>query len=201
MGRTWTDEQLIAVIGECRSLDETAERLGLVRRSGGSKTVKKAIVRLGLDTSHFNQSRRGGIGDGQLRATVAASSNLSDLMRRLSLPVSGVRRKSIRSRIEALGLPIGHWDQRGGGQNWRPIEDYIERGVPVSGKHLKKRLFKEGLKEEVCEACGIAEWMDKPLVLHLEHRNGHHNDNSWANLEILCPNCHSQTPTYARTNI
>jgi 5-methylcytosine-specific restriction endonuclease McrA len=33
-------------------------------------------------------------------------------------------------------------------------------------------------------------------VLHLDHINGINNDNRRENLRFLCPNCHSQTPTY-----
>lgn len=38
--------------------------------------------------------------------------------------------------------------------------------------------------------------MDKNIVLHFDHINGHKNDNSRENVRFLCPNCHSQTKTY-----
>ena len=34
------------------------------------------------------------------------------------------------------------------------------------------------------------------LVLHLDHINGKKFDHRLENLRFLCPNCHSQTPTY-----
>lgn len=43
-------------------------------------------------------------------------------------------------------------------------------------------------------------WNGQPLVLQLEHKNGINNDNRLENLAFICPNCHSQTPTYAGRN-
>lgn len=52
-----------------------------------------------------------------------------------------------------------------------------------------------------CSECGISEYNNKSLTLHLEHKNGNAIDNSKQNLCLLCPNCHGQTPTYKGRNI
>ncbi|TMK40735.1 MAG: hypothetical protein E6G56_06505 [Actinobacteria bacterium] len=66
--------------------------------------------------------------------------------------------------------------------------------------HLKKRLLAAGLKAGTCEECGIGEWRGRPLSLALHHVNGKRHDNRLENIELLCPNCHSQTDTYAGRN-
>ena len=66
--------------------------------------------------------------------------------------------------------------------------------------HLKERLVKEKYLEYKCAECGITEWNGKPLSLHLDHINGINNDHRIENLRFLCPNCHSQTNTYAGKN-
>jgi hypothetical protein len=54
--------------------------------------------------------------------------------------------------------------------------------------HLKNRLIAEGLKENRCETCGIAEWRGKPLSMELHHVNGNGRDNRLENLQLLCGN-------------
>jgi len=49
--------------------------------------------------------------------------------------------------------------------------------------------------------CSVStEWNNKIIRLHVDHIDGVHANNDPANLRLLCPNCHSQTPTYGAKN-
>ena len=50
--------------------------------------------------------------------------------------------------------------------------------------------------EERCALCGTIEWMGQRLALHLDHIDGNGGNWELENLRVLCPNCHSLTPTY-----
>jgi hypothetical protein len=79
-----------------------------------------------------------------------------------------------------------------------PIDKLLS-GVRSRG-HLKGRLLKAGLKSNECERCGINTWLGMPLSLALHHVNGDKHDNRLVNLQLLCPNCHSQTDNFAGRN-
>ena len=65
---------------------------------------------------------------------------------------------------------------------------------------LRKRLLHE--RNYTCEECGCGnEYNGKPLSLELEHIDGVRHNNKIENLKILCPNCHSQTPTFRGRNV
>jgi 5-methylcytosine-specific restriction endonuclease McrA len=52
-----------------------------------------------------------------------------------------------------------------------------------------------------CNICLIDSWQDKPISLELDHIDGESSNNTRSNLMALCPNCHSQTPTFRGRNI
>lgn len=67
---------------------------------------------------------------------------------------------------------------------------------------LKKKLVAEGFLEERCYTPGCpiqaSVWLDRTLILQLDHIDGDNTNNELANLRILCPNCHTQTETWGR---
>lgn len=79
-----------------------------------------------------------------------------------------------------------------------PIDQLLVRGRRRSRGHVKQRLLSAGLKDNRCEQCGTSYWLGEPINMALHHVNGDGEDNRLENLRLLCANCHSQTPNFAR---
>lgn len=58
----------------------------------------------------------------------------------------------------------------------------------------------ENLYGPACQECGITEHNNKPIKCQVDHINGDSTNNRLDNLRLLCPNCHSQTHTFAGRN-
>lgn len=120
---------------------------------------------------------------------------------------SGTMHNIVKSRIKRENISISHMnklnnDNNKNGVNKIPLEDImIENSTYTNKTRLKIRLINEKLLVYKCEICGNnGEWNNKPIVLHLDHKNGVNNDHRLNNLRFLCPNCHSQTETYSGKN-
>lgn len=148
----------------------------------------------------------------EFRKIVAKSPSYSAAIRSIGMfPYPGHYR-TLKRRIAECGIDVSHMvegraqisrsiSRAAGARRRRPISDYLVEHSSLPGVTLKKRLIAEGFIEEKCDECGMGpEWNDKPLSLHLDHINGVHDDARPENLRLLCPNCHSQTDTYAGRN-
>ena len=65
----------------------------------------------------------------------------------------------------------------------------------------EKYLFLLKEKPYKCEKCGISQWQNESITLEVHHIDENHNNDDINNLQLLCPNCHSQTKNYCRTKV
>jgi 5-methylcytosine-specific restriction endonuclease McrA len=82
-------------------------------------------------------------------------------------------------------------------QYW--LEKYLNTPFDQLGmENRRRRVFEE--QRMSCARCGISEWLNSPLTLELDHKDGNSENNVRENLEGLCPNCHSLTDTWRGRN-
>ena len=140
------------------------------------------------------------LSDGEFIELVNNCSNISDVLKKLGYSTNGNSwgYQIVKERMEKLNLFFTKRNSMYYNQDNTalPLEKILIKDSEYNRTKLKTRLVKEGLKEYKCECCGISEWNGKPLTLQLHHINGIHNDNRLSNLQLLCPNCHSQTENF-----
>lgn len=134
-----------------------------------------------------------------IREALATSSCTSEVLAKGGIRGGMSNYDRLRRACEYHGIPL-EFGRQWRASHWIPNEEifvenskYVFNSIP-----LKKRLLDAGRLENVCSGCGVGpEWNGQSLTLQLDHINGISNDHRYENLRILCPNCHSQTPTYS----
>jgi HNH endonuclease len=146
--------------------------------------------------------------DEQFIEAVKTNFSIRNVLKTLGLAPAGGSYKLFHARIKKLNLDTSHFTGqaylKGKNHDWAPKtsleEILIEDSSYANTSALRRRLLKEGLLQDKCKRCGITEWQGEKLSLHLDHIDGDNTNNSIENLRVLCPNCHSLTPTYCGRN-
>lgn len=111
---------------------------------------------------------------------------------------------TLKKRIIEDKINIDHFvvSKSFGGFSKNIIDYLIEDSPYAIHSEMKKKLISQGLLNNHCYICNLGpSWCSKELKLQLDHINGKNRDNRLENLRLLCPNCHSQTDTYAGKNL
>ena len=85
-------------------------------------------------------------------------------------------------------------------QRWK---DGLENGLSGQyslSNHIRRYLLEQ--TEYKCSQCGWGEInpFTNTIPLEIDHIDGDYRNNKEDNLRVLCPNCHSLTPTYKGAN-
>ena len=136
------------------------------------------------------------------KTIIETSKSYTECLSKIGLTTrGGSSSKILKERINELNLSTDHFEAT-------KISKGIYKKIPLSEicvknstykntSKLKINLVKAKILEYKCSTCELSEWLGKPISLQLDHINGVNNDNRIENLRLLCPNCHSQTDTYA----
>jgi Zn finger protein HypA/HybF involved in hydrogenase expression len=142
-----------------------------------------------------------------LTEIVKNSKSVSDVINKLGLRTAGGNFKTIKNYIEIYKIDITHFEtdelrivklKELSKENKIDLNLILVENSTYNRTSLKKRLIQEKILEYKCEKClNIGKWIGENITLQLDHKNGIFNDNRIENLRFLCPNCHSQTDTFA----
>ena len=149
----------------------------------------------------------------ELQELLNNSYSYADVLRKIGLSIKGGNYYTLKKVIKEYEL-----DESKINKNRRTLysqlckntikeNTYLLEDI-LNGKHpnyrnqlLLKKLIDNNIKEYKCERCGITTWMNQYITLQLHHKDGNNSNHKLDNIEILCPNCHSQTDSYAGRNL
>ena len=143
--------------------------------------------------------------DAQFIDAVARNTNFTDVLRELGLRPAGGNHATMKRHAARLALSTSHFTlerRLRGIAAWRAARRLTAADVFCARSRVRsaplRRFATRCILPIRCVECGNAgEWRGKPLTLQLDHVNGIYDDNRTENLRWLCPNCHSQTATFA----
>jgi hypothetical protein len=185
-------------------MSEAMERLGVDPRGPSRRYLAERMRKLGISTAHFEREGARWTRE-RLAPVVAASTSLSEVLRRLGVDAVGGQHAHIGRRVKTLGIDTSHFappSRMGRKLRRTPADLLVNQTSPhahrVPGDRLKQAMRSVGrLTEERCALCGTGPvWLGRPLPLEVDHLDGDWRNNRIGNLRLLCPNCHSTTDTY-----
>jgi 5-methylcytosine-specific restriction endonuclease McrA len=144
----------------------------------------------------------------ELENIVKNSQTIGSILNHFGFPNKGGNSKTLQNRLRHDNIDFSHIPLGRGSNKNRPsrrkktpIKNLLCKNSNYSGYKLKIRLLKENMIKNECAICGLTKiWNNKPISLQIDHINGDSKDHRLNNLRLLCPNCHSQTDTFAGKN-
>ena len=142
-----------------------------------------------------------------LEVAVRDSCSISAVIRKLGCKnKSGGMHTHISRRVKKLGIDTSHFVAGWKTANIASVnrvkktaDEILTKSDKKHKPHQLRRALMEVGRNNECEKCHIGNvWQGEEIILEIDHINGDRNNNLQKNLRILCPNCHSQTPTFRR---
>lgn len=148
----------------------------------------------------------------ELKNKVKISNTLTEILSFYGLENKGgnshtLKRRLIEEHIDFSHMKMGvaHNKGRNFGDRFKLTKEECLSVLFVKNSKYLRKIAREYLKRYmfipyICKCGLIDSWNNEKLTLQLEHKNGNGSDHSLDNLQWLCPNCHSQTNTFAGRN-
>ena len=137
-----------------------------------------------------------------LEQIVRTSKSMAELVKKLGHKTThGKNYKTVQKRLDEFNISTDHFKQIKSNKVFTEADVFCKNSQV--GQHTLRRFYLKNKNIDYqCSICKTPPvWNDKELTLQLDHIDGDNTNNEPSNLRWLCPNCHSQTRTFAGKNV
>lgn len=193
--RNMSDDEIIALLEETRSIHKALIKIGY---NSYSKPAAKILLQ---KTKELNivLFRVKSFTLQDLKNAVRFNYSYVDVLKDLKLVSSTANYRSVQETIKRHSIDVSHFDQMksSGRKQIMSREDMFCIDSTTQRSRIRTAILRDNLIPYICQSCeNTGTWKNSNLTLELDHINGNSRDHRLSNLRFLCPNCHSQTPTF-----
>lgn len=197
-------EKILEIANTSNSNNDLCKKLGW---SGSKKNsdLRGLLIFNNFDFSIFpNMPHNKSIFDNKakLEEVVQNSFNYREVIEEFVDYLSAGHYISLKKYIKKFNISIEHFTPYSlniANQKKKSEEIFIKNSL-AHPSTIRNRIIKENIITYKCKCGNAGQWLGQKMTLQLDHINGDRTDNRLENLEFLCPNCHSITPTYGSKN-
>lgn len=189
------------------AIKETKSKRAALRYLGCNDANGNELILLGkianencIDVGYFSYS----FDFSKISDVIEKSYGFLDIAKNLGIVDKSTKKISsrliskIKNHIENEKIDISHFRYQNGSRFSKTDDEVFCKNGDISTDTVKKRFLKK--VDYVCQECNISHWNGKKISLQMDHIDGDCCNHLFSNLRLLCPNCHSQTDTFARKN-
>lgn len=182
-------ETIELLINDGKSINEIAKQFDKSQTS-----IRYWMRKYGLK-SKWNGFLQIKYSDNELLTAANSSFSFTECLDKLSINTSGGAFYHFKRRLKLLGFDFSKFTNTGGRVTaFKRNKDALKNN---SKKRIKRGILETLLKHNnvkyECNMCGINNWKNKRLLLHIHHKDENSKNNTLNNLCYLCPNCHNIT--------
>ncbi len=205
--RQISKEDLISFIASSKSKRAVLKKCGMLNNDSNQYYhLEQFIEENCVSIEHFTCKKRD---MSKIASYVKDSRSIREVGLKLGLGVgernlSTIWYKKIRRWIREHDIDISHFNFEAryvGNQTRYKDENLFILNSRASSHTVKDRYLKYRKANAIpyicdMDGCKVSTWLNKPMILQMDHKNGNNLDHGLENLRLLCPNCHSQTETF-----
>lgn len=136
----------------------------------------------------------------ELAQVVSECFSFAEVVRRFGKSPVGGNTTNVKLMCRRFGIDTSHMTGQAHNKGKRSNKRLSPEQRLVMGSSIDHRVAAYRLRAALlelgviykCNVCGIKEWQGNQLVLEIDHVDEQYWNNTFNNLQFMCPNCHSQ---------